>query len=177
MGFLFCRCGKDISLRDIPYDAEAGFLPQRDEKAFTEACAAEIAAFVAAVASGKRAEWITAALSEHSVQRSDQAIIHEILHDRWQDRCRSLLECSVCGRIYLESSRPDGGFIGFRPEPVTYTPSRTLPFEQAGNAGFTMLQTKPASSNWFDVDSAPAPAELRGDYGHLINRERQTDTP
>ena len=58
MGFLLCRCGHSIDEKEPPDSSEARFVLSNEEEAFFENFTTQIADFMAAVANGKRAEWI-----------------------------------------------------------------------------------------------------------------------
>ena len=169
MGSFLCRCGMSIPLRDVPYLAEARFIPNCDQEAFFASCGARIGEFLSAIEEGKRAEWITEEISSYCVNWSNQEIVAKLLlFDCWLEQ-RSMLECAECGRIYLQGKQSDG-YVSFRPEPVIiYDPPHITQLERIGEGEPYFIHK--THSNWNEVDCEPVPAELRRDFGRLINPE------
>ena len=180
MGVFGCWCDKGIPLKDIPCEGGAAFISDHAKEAFVDACAKELADFVAAVAGGRRAEWIVNVLPSGYEDYSDEVVITDLISRQMDARFRSLLECPACGRIYMENVRQGNRFVGFKPEPTI--PACTLHFEQRGAAGFVTSQTEPATL--FGSDDCPGqppvplPEDSRGEnYGRLVNREKRHDEP
>ena len=178
MGSFACRCGYSIPLKNIPEEASAKFMTDADEAETTGAIAMELAGFINAIAKGERDAWIRSVLPEAYVEFEDRSIISDLLSMRLSDKGRSLIECSACGRIYIESKNHTG-YLGFRPEPIWVPASRT--FEQSGDAGFVVRDSKSLIGAL--PERFPTPEEIfiepfiRGEYGSLIHPEPVAEKP
>jgi len=141
-----------------------------DEFETTNAIASELADFVSAIAKGERDAWIRRVLPEGYVEFEDRVVIADLLSIRLTPKQRGLIECPLCGRIYVESKQHDG-YIAFLPEPVWVPELRS--FEQSGPGGFVVSGARPVTRRIpecfptaEDIFVAPF---VRGDYCSLIN--------
>lgn len=114
---MLCRCGHAISDTVCPCPTEARIIGDVAYDCFDDAFAQRVDAFLTAVRSGKRCDWINKHFStQYPQDDTDGAIISSILSSTLLDYCLSVAECPQCGRLWLQRGIGVNDYRPFSPD-------------------------------------------------------------
>lgn len=120
MSKLGCKCGHVISNFAYPSSTEGTISRQQDEQALDSA-SEHAADFCAAVAAGRRDEWIKNYFpSPYPASTSDSGVLYDIIQSRLQPMQLSVCECSNCGRLWVQETPGQNRYISFTPDVQGY---------------------------------------------------------
>jgi hypothetical protein len=117
MSKMLCRCGHSISDSVCPCPTEAHIIGDVAYESFDNAFTRRVDAFLAAVRSGERREWINKEFStQYPQDDTDGEIISTILSSMLLDYCLSVAECPRCGRLWLQRKIGVNDYRPFSPD-------------------------------------------------------------
>jgi hypothetical protein len=103
MSKMACLCGGLISNTLCPCPTEGWILREQDQEGYYDATSRDIAAFFAAIQSGRRNDWIAGFFSrQYPCDVSDEGIIYDIIAHHKRQVVLSVAECEQCGRLWVQ---------------------------------------------------------------------------
>src|SRR5262249_4297391 len=117
MSKMACLCGGGISDIGWPCPTEGWILRQQGQEGFFESASRDIAAFFAAVQSGRRNEWIVEFFSgQNPCDVSDEGIIYDIIAYHKRLVVLSVAECEQCGRLWVQRGPEINEYRSYSPD-------------------------------------------------------------
>ncbi|WP_406868402.1 hypothetical protein [Paraburkholderia fungorum] len=118
MSKLGCTCGNTIrdNTDGLPY--KASLLKASFCEPFSDWLVSEIQSYVKAAEQGSIRAWLTSrGYSEDyiSLQLDHGNVLHDHLHSKLLELTRTVYECSVCGRLHVETFE-NNTFVAYTPD-------------------------------------------------------------
>jgi hypothetical protein len=118
---ILCPCGETLSDTSDSLSYKGTVLPDAEYTAAFEAITEGMKAFSAAVAAGRREEWLTRQFGPGWPQDlPDADHLDEYVHDQIMRRSRLVYECWRCGRLLVQARRGDFQLVAFSPDQAGY---------------------------------------------------------
>jgi hypothetical protein len=117
MSKLGCPCGHEISdtTDNLPYKGMV--IADQDAEEFFDILAESVNTFAAAVAAGRREEWIQTRLGgTYPAGMRDSDVLHDAVIGFFLGRILDIYECEQCGRVLLQRSPADPRFFTYTPD-------------------------------------------------------------
>jgi hypothetical protein len=121
MSKMACLCGSVISNTACPCPTEGWILRDQDQQTYFDRASRDVAAFFAAVQSGRRDLWIAELFSTlYPTEVSDAEIVYDILTFHQQKLFLSIAECALCGRVWIQRDPSVNIYCSYCPDDKEY---------------------------------------------------------
>lgn len=116
MSKLGCECGSVIYDQTdfIPY--KGSIIRDQDDERVYDGIAADVAAFIEAVAQGRRDEWIGGYFRRGYPPVDDESVVADIIARHVLKRRLTVYQCTGCGRIKIQEGSRSNMFSSFSPD-------------------------------------------------------------
>jgi len=121
MSQMACLCGSTISNTICPCPTEGWILRDQDQEGYYDGTSKDIAAFFAAIQSGRRNAWIAEYFSpQFHNDVSDVQIVYDIIADHKRQLVLSVAECEDCGRLWVQNAPGVNQYRSYSPDEPGY---------------------------------------------------------
>lgn len=124
MSKMACLCGSVISNTLCPCPSEGWILRDEDQECYYDTASRDIAAFFAAIHSGRRIEWIADYFSPQypsdESDESDETVIYDIIAHHRRQIVLALAECEKCGRLWIQCEPDVNQYRSYSPDEPGY---------------------------------------------------------
>lgn len=122
MSKLRCRCGNEIcdQTDHLPY--KAYLLPDGKYSAFFDLLTEAADSLAVAMQKAELESWLSSHGfgDEYPRDQSFGGILHDFMHGFWCDAVKDCYECTVCGRVQVQSALHSDRFEALQPESGAY---------------------------------------------------------
>ena len=121
MSKMACLCGAVINNSLCPCPTEGWILRDQDQEGYYEGTSQDIAAFFAAIQSGRRSDWIAEYFtSQYPREVSEESIVHDIIAHHKRLLVLSVAECEQCGRLWVQRGPGVNQYRSYSPDEPGY---------------------------------------------------------
>ena len=121
MSKMGCICGGMISNTLCPCPTEGWLLRDQDQDELYNVSARDVAAFFAAIQSGRRDEWIKEFFTpQYPTSEPDEAIVYDVLAYHKRKGWLSVAECVQCGRLWVQRGPGVNSYRSYSPDEPGY---------------------------------------------------------
>src|SRR5262245_46254403 len=118
---IHCPCGETLPDTSDSLSSKGTVLPEAEYTAAFETITEEIRAFFAAVAAGRRDDWLDRHFGpKWPRELPDADHLDEFVHDQLMLRTRLVYECWRCGRLLVQARRGDFHLVVYSPDQPGY---------------------------------------------------------
>lgn len=117
MGKIGCKCGNTIVDQADNLSYKADIIPDSGQEDIFDRLYELIDAFVEAVKSGKKEEWmrINGLMPPYPQDLSASSMINDLFYNHYLDKTKEIFQCENCGRILIQKGKSHQ-YVSFKPE-------------------------------------------------------------